>query len=294
MNWKDYETNGSFANANIDQKRYSIINSMAHYDPLNSAVIERLSKAFGDCFTGSELGAFLHECRIPDMNPAGTKWRRLNEDFLTIQGRDNCSNSILRFIEVAMNPVRYNSHDVFASMQAQVNAALLFEGYEVRDNGKIGKVKKVTTLKEAEERANELKTIFASRHVHPDVLLFCRAELLQENYFHAVLEATKSVADKIRAKTGLTGDGAELIDAAFGVKNPIILLNQLSNETEEAEQKGFANLMKGLFGTFRNPTAHAARIKWAIDKEDALDLFSLVSYAHRRIDSAAIAEKKAK
>ena len=35
--------------------------------------------------------------------------------------------------------------------------------------------------------------------MHPDVLAFCRAELLQQNYFHAVLEASKSVADKLRS-----------------------------------------------------------------------------------------------
>ncbi|MFA5833909.1 MAG: TIGR02391 family protein [Bacteroidota bacterium] len=210
----------------------------------------------------------------------------MNENFAAIQNRDNCSNSILRFIEIAMNPVRYNSHDVFASMQTQVNAALLFEGFEVRDNGKIGKVKKVTTLKEAEQRANELKEILAARNIHADVLRFCRAELLQENYFHAVLEAAKSVADKIRERTGLSGDGAEIVDEAFGIKHPILKLNSLSNDTEEAEQKGFSNLLKGLFGTFRNPTAHAAKIQWSIEKDDALDLLSLVSYAHRRIDKA--------
>lgn len=45
----------------------------------------------------------------------------------------------------------------------------------------------------------------ARRDVHPDVLRFCRAELVQQNYFHAVLEAAKSVADKLRTLTGLQG-----------------------------------------------------------------------------------------
>ena len=46
---------------------------------------------------------------------------------------------------------------------------------------------------------------------------FCRAELSQENYFHAVLEATKSVSDKIRCKTGLSGDGGELAMKALSM-----------------------------------------------------------------------------
>ena len=118
------------------------------------------------------------------------------------------------------------------------------------------------------------------------MLRFCREELLQDNYFHAVFEATKSIADKIRGKAGLVIDGAELVDKAFSVGNPLLAINSLQTETEQSEQKGFANLLKGVFGTFRNVTAHAPKIKWPIDEQDALDLLTMVSYVHRRIDRA--------
>jgi uncharacterized protein (TIGR02391 family) len=123
--------------------------------------------------------------------------------------------------------------------------------------------------------------------VHHDVLRFCRAELLQENYFHAVFEATKSVAQKIRDLTGLAGDGADLVDKAFGLHAPLLAINTLRTETEKSEQSGFANLVKGMFGTFRNVTGHAPKITWPIGEEDALELLSLVSYIHRRLDAAA-------
>src|SRR5699024_1490600 len=125
-------------------------------------------------------------------------------------------------------------------------------------------------------------------NVHPDVLQFCRSELLENNYFHAVFEATKSVAEKIRVKTGLLNDGAALVDEAFAFKSavPHLALNSLQSESEQSEQKGFANLIKGLFGTFRNTTAHAPKITWPINEQDALDVLSLVSLVHRRLDSA--------
>lgn len=94
------------------------------------------------------------------------------------------------------------------------------------------------------------------------------------------------MAEKLRRRSGLTYDGAQLIDAALGGSAPILKINAFSNETERGEQRGFANLLKGLFGTFRNPTAHAPRRAWPMTEEDALDLFSLASYAHRRIDGA--------
>jgi len=42
----------------------------------------------------------------------------------------------------------------------------------------------------------------------------------------------------------------------------------------ESEQNGFATLVKGLFGTFRNPPAHTARAsgEWELTEADALDL----------------------
>ena len=53
-----------------------------------------------------------------------------------------------------------------------------------------------------------------------------------------------------------------------------------------SEQSGFANLIKGTFGMFRNSSAHEARILWAVSKEDAEDLLSLASLIHRRLDAA--------
>ena len=51
------------------------------------------------------------------------------------------------------------------------------------------------------------------------------------------------------------------------------------------------NLLRGMFGTFRNVTALAPKVTWPIPRQDALDLLSLVSYMHRRIDTAALVPK---
>jgi uncharacterized protein (TIGR02391 family) len=51
------------------------------------------------------------------------------------------------------------------------------------------------------------------------------------------------------------------------------------------EQTGLMNLMKGVFGTFRNPTAHEPQSRWPISEQDALDFLTMVSFLHRRIDN---------
>lgn len=44
------------------------------------------------------------------------------------------------------------------------------------------------------------------------------------------------------------------------------------------------NLLKGMFGTFRNVTA--PKIHWNITEQDAMDLLTLCSLLHRRLDAA--------
>src|SRR5437588_11675359 len=122
-------------------------------------------------------------------------------------------------------------------------------GFAVRANVKVGRAVAATTVGEAQQRADELRAEWGRRDVHCDVIGFCRPELLERNYFHAVLEACKSVAEKLRNLSGLSGDGAQLVDAACSLSGdgPKVAFNSLSTEWEESEHKGLAMMMKGFF-----------------------------------------------
>jgi uncharacterized protein (TIGR02391 family) len=257
---------------------------------INESHLEAICNILGDTgsgLTGSEIGKLLARCNINDPEPSITKRVRLFAALRLKQGRDNCSNNVLNFIQAAMDPARFVGRlQEFNRFRDELNEALAFAGFHLAENGKLRAVEQANTLTEAQQRANRLRSKLNDRHVHSDVLQFCKAELLQENYFHAVFEATKSVAQKIRDKTGLTGDGADIVDEAFKISAPRLAINSLRTETEESEHKGFANLLRGMFGTFRNVTGHAPKITWPISEEDALDLLSLVSYLHRRLDSS--------
>ncbi|MDA1347675.1 MAG: TIGR02391 family protein [Chloroflexi bacterium] len=188
-----------------------------------------------------------------------------------------------------MSPVRYTGDPaLFGSRRDALNEILAFSGYALGEDGRLRtRARPARTLSEAEEAVGRLRSEFSRRGVHPDVLKFCRPELLRENYFHAVFEATKSVADKIREKAGVDGDGQRLVDRAFGIGPrgmPILVFNTLRSETERSEHTGLMQLTKGMFGAFRNVTAHAPKVKWPIQERDALDLLTIASYLHRRLD----------
>ncbi|MCL1147141.1 TIGR02391 family protein [Shewanella marinintestina] len=269
---------------------------MAAIEKLDFSVIESLSKVLGETengFTGAEIAKVLYESNIEDIDSYNTKWKRLNSALANRQEKDRCANNVIVFVQNAMNPARhYDNLEWFNDTKYKINQILSFSGLHLGDDGKVGYVKRSNTISEAAARASKLKEHLVTRNVHPDVLKYCKEELLVDNYFHTVFEATKSVADKIRNLTDLQSDGANLVDEAFSFKGvPHLALNSLQSESEKSEQKGFMNLLKGLFGTFRNTTAHAPKITWSIEEIDALDILSLVSLVHRRLDRATKAKK---
>lgn len=254
--------------------------------------LQAIASALADTsegLTGSEIGYLLSSLGLSDPTPTFTKWKRLYNAFVERQNQSQNRRAVLEFIRRAMKPERYAKEPGrFEPMRANLNRALAFCGLAVDATGKLSEVAQAKTLGEAMRRAQELRADLASRGVHPDVLVFCRAELVADNYFHAVLEATKSIFDKLRTKTGFTEDGAPLVDRAFSGDPPKIAINPLSTESQKSEQKGFANLLKGIYGMFRNTTAHEARIHWPMGKDDAEDLLSLASMVHRRLDAATV------
>lgn len=258
------------------------------FDPATIEAVCRILAETNTGFTGTQLGAMLAECGIDDPG-AITKWRRLNAALMARQERDGCANNVVAFIQNAMKPVRYHdAPDRFEQSRHALNTVLAFEGLQLNEQGRFEVVNRSKTLADAARRATNLRERLVARGVHREVLTYCRSELLQDNYFHAVFEATKSVAAKIRDLTGLTGDGAGLVDDAFNFNGrvPHLALNFLQTDSEKSEQKGFVNLLKGLFGMFRNPHAHELRARWPIGEQDALDILSLVSLVHRRLDGA--------
>jgi len=260
--------------------------------PFTQEQLQAFADALGDTsegLIGSEIGHLLRSAKMVDVDSGLTKRHRLYNAFVHHQNRTQDRRNILAFIRKAMKPASYvREPERFEPMRLNVNRALAFAGMQVDAGGVLSRSGAASTLSEAERKARDLREDLHSRGVHEDVLRFCRAELIADNYFHAVLEAVKSVADKLRRKCELTSDGAALVDTALSGSNPMLVINSLQTKSEQDEQKGFANLLKGTFGMFRNPTAHEARVNWAMKKEDAEDLMSLLSLMHRRLDAARV------
>ncbi len=259
---------------------------MSAFTSFNENHLEQVARILGEEVTGTQLTNIFNSCGIKDISGESTKWRRIYHSLLQRQRQDRCGNNVAAFIRALMSPGRFiNENQRFENARRELNAVISFDGLELDQQGSFRQVTAARTISEAEKRAQVLTGKLHGRKVHPEALIFCKAELLQDNYFHAVFEATKSLAERVRTLSGLLSDGSALVDEAFSLKKPVLAFNALQTDTEKSEQAGFAMLLKGCFSAIRNPLAHEPKIMWK-GEDDAADYLTLISLLHRKLDEA--------
>lgn len=259
---------------------------------LPANVLEMISNILGDTetgLTGSEIHRLLLQSNIDDNISDGvmlSKRKRLFNAFANSQNTNKCSNQILIFIQQALAPSRFvNKAEEFERLKTAVNQQLAFVGFELQANGSYREITAATTIADVQVKVDNLKQELENRKAHNEVFKYCKVELLQNNYFHSVLEANKGLFQRIRDLSGVTTDGNTLIEQVFS-NNPILIINNYQSSSEKNEHNGFCNLLKGLCAMFRNPTAHEPKIDWDITEQDALEILGIISYCHRRLDNA--------
>ena len=252
-------------------------------------VLEMIAMTLGDTengLTGTEIHRLLLQSNIEDIDDTNTKKKRLFNAFAENQNKLGCSNQILIFIKNALAPSRFVSQpDKYNKMLTEVNQQLAFVGYELKRDGQYREIITAKTIDDIQIKVENLKQELEGRNSHQEIFKYCTAELLQNNYFHSVLEAEKGLFQRIRDISGVTTDGIVLIEQVFS-SNPVLIINNYQTSSEKNEHVGFCNLLKGLCSMFRNPTAHEPKVEWEIGKQDALEILGIISYCHRRLDKA--------
>ena len=252
-------------------------------------VLEMISNVLGDTsqgLTGTEIHYFLLQANIEDIDPTLTKRYRLYNALANEQNKNRCSNQILNFIGDVLAPSRFvDAPNEFERLRNAVNQQLAFVGYELKADGQYREIDSASTISDVQIKVDSLKQELENRKAHREIFKYCKAELLQNNYFHSVLEANKGLWQRIRDLSGIETDGNTLIEQVFS-SNPILIINNYQSTSEKNEHTGFSNLLRGLCAMFRNPTAHEPKIDWNIQEQDALEILSIISYCHRRLDNA--------
>ena len=161
---------------------------------------------------------------------------------------------------------------------------LLLAGLEITKEGKLVEVMQAKTLDEVDRRVNSLQRQLYNRTIHSEVQKYCIKDYLQKDYYDAVFEATKGLAERVRQITGLTTDGGILFQTAFAKNDPYLFFNSMQTDSEKSEFTGLKELMEAIFHLVRNPAAHTPKINWKVEESKALDILTLISFAHKYLD----------
>ncbi|MCK4270227.1 MAG: TIGR02391 family protein [Methanogenium sp.] len=127
------------------------------------------------------------------------------------------------------------------------------------------------------------------KYLHP-IITQSSYELFQDGNCHnAVLNSIVAIFDQIREKTGLDGDGNNLVAKAFSLTDPYLVLSNLDTDSGKNDQKGFLQIFQGAYLGIRNPKAHT--LEHDLNEGKAVQYLIFASLLARRIDEAIVRKK---
>jgi len=255
--------------------------------------IEEVSRILAEHTTGTKITNMLQNLNLYDVQlndyPSITKWIRLQNAISDSQNKTGNGNALIKVIEWIMDPVRFlnTNENEYRSCCNTINALISFDGIELNNRGKIVVTKKATNFSEAYQKATTLKKDLEPFNIHKQILAFCRPEIIAENYFHLIFEASKCLLSELRFISGLQIDGNNLINQCFDGNNPLIIMNRLSTEDEKSEHKGLQSLLNTVVYLYRNPKAHNPKFFSIDSKEDTIAAILMISKARYMLDSCS-------
>lgn len=267
------------------QQLKALCDALANSDPQCGLTESEIRLKLGQCSItildkGSKSNGYTYQIGLNKRN-----W--LYNCFVHEVNANKSFTNIYRFIENALDPVNFTSQGKRSKHQflfCEVNKVLLLNGLELHENGKLKEVLKAETLEYVDKRVKSLEQKLNDRSIHKEVKKYCIRDYLRKDYFDAVFEAAKGVAQRVRDITGLSSDGGKLFQTAFSKQDPYLYFNLLKNESEVSEFTGLKELLESIFHLVRNPQAHTPKINWVVEEEKALDILTLISLAHKYLD----------
>lgn len=254
--------------------------------------IDEISRIIGDLLSGSKITTMFSILKLRNFDEQreydSTKWRRISESICEKINQTHSYQPLYDVVKYVSKPsIWVNKVTEWREFQRSINSIFLFHELELKNNGQIESAISPLTASEATERLNTLTDKLKSLSIHENVFKYARIELLKENYFHAILESSKGVFDRLRDISELnTLDGNKLIDAAFSTKCPRVLIkgNMLEKSSEKSAYHGISSLLKTIAFLYRNPRAHDPKLYDITSIEDTIDAFLIMSTAHRQLD----------
>lgn len=135
-----------------------------------------------------------------------------------------------------------------------------------------------------QDRASHFRAVFQGFELHPRIA-GAAAELYRDGHYRsAVLDASLALENFVKEKSRRHDlNGAPLMRNVFSKNNPMLVFNDLKDQSDEDEQEGLMHLFEGAMLALRNPRAHSLVPD---SPEAALDYIALLDLLARRLEHA--------
>ncbi|MCU1311322.1 MAG: hypothetical protein JWO20_2447 [Candidatus Angelobacter sp.] len=135
-----------------------------------------------------------------------------------------------------------------------------------------------------QERASERGDLGFEALLHPAIAANSY-ELYRNGHLRdSVLNSIVAIFDLIRKRTGIDADGSNLINKAFSLTDPYLILSELTTESGQNDQKGFMQIFSGSYQGIRNPKAHT--LAHDLTESKAAQYLIFASLLARRVEEA--------
>lgn len=124
--------------------------------------------------------------------------------------------------------------------------------------------------------------------LHPVIQSASLKQFADGHLRDAVLNSVTAIFDLIRQRTGLGHDGSALATEAFAMERARLIFSEIDTESGKNDQKGFMQIISGMYAGIRNPKAHS--LMHDLDHYKAAQHLIFASLIARRVEEAKLVE----
>jgi uncharacterized protein (TIGR02391 family) len=122
--------------------------------------------------------------------------------------------------------------------------------------------------------------------LHPVIKAAALGQFADGHLRDSVLNSVTAIFDLIRQRTGLGHDGPALATEAFAMERARLIFSEIDTESGKNDQKGFMQIISGMYAGIRNPKAHS--LMHDLDRYKAAQYLIFASLIARRVEEAKL------
>lgn len=135
-----------------------------------------------------------------------------------------------------------------------------------------------------EQGCDRILRAYNGLDLHPEIARAASALYRDGHYANAIVDAVIALNNLVRLRSGEERDGTALMEAVFSPNNPRLRFNEMRDQSDRDEQRGFMMMFSGAVAGLRNPRAHRLIND---EPERALEFIAFVSLLAKLLEGAA-------